>query len=183
MSNSFLSLLILLVLYIFSASAQPYEDYDDKSSLYPTKSDTVFSLEVPTLDETTFDNLLSFGYYRKTCPQFESILHNKVKEWILKDYTLAASLMRLHFHDCSVRGCDGSILLKHDGSERTAHASKTLRGFEVVDDIKAELEKQCPKTVSCADILTAAARDATFELGGLIGLFLMVGRMGKGIHC
>ncbi|KAG5006066.1 hypothetical protein AAZX31_09G047400 [Glycine max] len=166
MSDSFLSLLILLVLYIFSASAQPYEDYDDKSSLYSTKSDTVFSLEVPTLDETTFDNLLSFGYYRKTCPQFESILHNKVKEWILKDYTLAASLMRLHFHDCSVRGCDGSILLKHDGSERTAHASKTLRGFEVVDDIKAELEKQCPKTVSCADILTAAARDATFELGG-----------------
>lgn len=65
-----------------------------------------------------------------------------------------------------MQGCDGSILLKHDGSERTAHASKTLRGFEVVDDIKAELEKQCPKTVSCADILTAAARDATFELGG-----------------
>lgn len=111
MSNSFLSLLILLVLYIFSASAQPYEDYDDKSSLYPTKSDTVFSLEVPTLDETTFDNLLSFGYYRKTCPQFESILHNKVKEWILKDYTLAASLMRLHFHDCSVR-----VHIKHYSS-------------------------------------------------------------------
>jgi len=111
MSDSFLSLLILLVLYIFSASAQPYEDYDDKSSLYSTKSDTVFSLEVPTLDETTFDNLLSFGYYRKTCPQFESILHNKVKEWILKDYTLAASLMRLHFHDCSVR-----VHIKHYSS-------------------------------------------------------------------
>jgi len=65
-----------------------------------------------------------------------------------------------------MQGCDGSILLKHDGSERTAEASKTLRGFEVVDDIKAELEKQCPKTVSCADILTAAARDATVEVGG-----------------
>jgi len=66
----------------------------------------------------------------------------------------------------TMQGCDGSILLKHDGSERTAEASKTLRGFEVVDDIKAELEKQCPKTVSCADILTAAARDATVEVGG-----------------
>lgn len=56
--------------------------------------------------------------------------------------------------------------MNHDGSERTAKASKTLRGFEVVDDIKAEVERQCPKTVSCADILTAAARDATVELGG-----------------
>ncbi|KAL9314800.1 hypothetical protein ACSQ67_020252 [Phaseolus vulgaris] len=170
MSNSSIPLfLLLLVFCIISVSADPYyenSDYKPSSSYTTSRTDTVFSLQVPTLDETTFDNLLSFGYYRKTCPQFESILHNKVKEWIKEDYTLAASLMRLHFHDCSVRGCDGSILLKHDGSERTAKVSKTLRGFEVVDDIKAELEKQCPKTVSCADILTAAARDATFEVGG-----------------
>ncbi|XP_027339411.1 peroxidase 7-like [Abrus precatorius] len=156
MSNSFLPLLLLLALYIVSAIAQPHENYDD----------TVFTLQVPTIYETNLDNLLSFGHYRESCPQFESILHSKLIEWIQKDYTLAASLLRLHFHDCSVRGCDGSILLNHDGSERTAQASKTLRGFEVVDDIKAELEKQCPKTVSCADILTAAARDATVELGG-----------------
>lgn len=65
-----------------------------------------------------------------------------------------------------MKGCDGSILLKHEGSERTSEVSKTLKGFEVVDDIKAELEKQCPKTVSCADILTTVARDATVVLGG-----------------
>lgn len=109
---------------------------------------------------------LSFSHYHGTCPDLEKIIHSKVKEWVDKDLTLAPALMRLHFHDCSVRGCDASILLNHKGSERIANASKSLRGFEVIDDIKAELEKKCPKTVSCADILTASARDATVAAGG-----------------
>lgn len=65
-----------------------------------------------------------------------------------------------------MQGCDASILLNHIGSERTAFESRTLRGFQLIDDIKSELEKNCPKTVSCADILTAAARDATILAGG-----------------
>ncbi|KAJ6429381.1 hypothetical protein OIU84_020917 [Salix udensis] len=89
-----------------------------------------------------------------------------MKAWFRKDYTLAASIIRLHFHDCAVRGCDASILLNYQNSERRAYASRTLRGFQVIDDIKAKLERYCPKTVSCADILTAAARDATNLLGG-----------------
>ncbi|CAM8956976.1 unnamed protein product [Rhodiola kirilowii] len=112
------------------------------------------------------EDLLSFEHYHTTCPLAEGIIHNKLAAWFKKDPTLAPSIIRLHFHDCAVRGCDASILLNRAGSERRAEASKTLRGFEIIDDIKAALEKQCPKTVSCADILTAAARDATVHVGG-----------------
>ena len=65
-----------------------------------------------------------------------------------------------------MQGCDASILLNYKGSERSSYVSSTLRGFQVIDDIKAELEKRCPRTVSCSDILTAAARDATVFAGG-----------------
>ncbi|CAM8933002.1 unnamed protein product [Rhodiola kirilowii] len=117
-------------------------------------------------DQLSYDDYLSFDYYHNTCPQFESIVHNTLEKWFKDDFTIAASILRLHFHDCSVRGCDASILLNHAGSERKSPVSKTLRGFELIDDIKAQLEERCPKTVSCADILTSLARDATVAVKG-----------------
>lgn len=46
---------------------------------------------------------LSLDYYARTCQNFEAIVDRKIKHWVSRDYTLAASLIRLHFHDCAVR--------------------------------------------------------------------------------
>lgn len=109
---------------------------------------------------------LDHDYYKTSCPDMEAIIQRKVKELLQNDYTYGASLLRLQFIDCAIRGCDGSVLLDiPQQSEMYADVSKTLRGFEFIDQVKASLEESCPKTVSCADILTAVARDASNTIG------------------
>lgn len=65
---------------------------------------------------------------------------------------------------CWLQGCDASVLLDDTSTfagEKTALPNlNSLRGFDVVDAIKSELESVCPETVSCADILATAARDS-----------------------
>lgn len=64
---------------------------------------------------------------------------------------------------CS-QGCDGSILLDDTvtlkGEKKAATNIHSLKGFGVIDQIKNFVESECPEIVSCADILTIAARDA-----------------------
>lgn len=110
------------------------------------------------------------GFYRSSCPRAEEIVRSVVAQAVAREARMAASLMRLHFHDCFVQGCDGSLLLDSSGSIITEKGSNpnsnSARGFDVVDQIKAALENECPGTVSCADLLTLAARDSSVLTGG-----------------
>jgi peroxidase len=64
-----------------------------------------------------------------------------------------------------LQGCDASIILDDVGTfvgEKTAFPNaNSVRGYEVIDQIKAAVEASCPGVVSCADIVTLAARDGT----------------------
>ncbi|TKY52566.1 Peroxidase 3 [Spatholobus suberectus] len=103
------------------------------------------------------------NFYRDSCPQAEDIIKCKTQQHVSANPNLPAKLLRMHFHDCFVRGCDASVLLNstaNNAAERDAIPNLSLFGFDVIDDIKNAVEAKCPKTVSCADILALAARDA-----------------------
>ncbi|KAL9419510.1 hypothetical protein AB3S75_037300 [Citrus x aurantiifolia] len=100
------------------------------------------------------DGVLVQDYYKETCPLAEEIMRRIVENAVVKDPRMAASLLRLHFHDCFLMGCDALVLLESYGgmvTEKQAGPNvNSVRGFEVIDEIKFILEDACPHTVSCA---------------------------------
>ncbi|XP_010551859.1 PREDICTED: peroxidase 27-like [Tarenaya hassleriana] len=109
---------------------------------------------------------LKLRFYDKTCPKAELIVRKIVSDAIKKAPTLAAPLLRMFFHDCFVRGCDGSVLLDRPKGEKSAIPNLSLRGFHIIDKAKKALEKECPGIVSCSDILALVSRDAVAAIHG-----------------
>lgn len=113
---------------------------------------------------------LSTDYYSMACPYAEMMVKNTVYIALQKDPTLSAPILRMHFHDCFIQGCDGSVLIdstKGNTAEKDSPANVILRGYEIIDQAKQAIEDQCPGVVSCADILAMAARDAVHWAGGV----------------
>ncbi|KAF7815775.1 peroxidase 28-like [Senna tora] len=142
-----------------------HHDHDDADEqLHPLE-------ENEKQEKNPKNTLLVEGFYRRTCPNAEQIVANQVAEIVKTNPTAIAALIRLHFHDCFVGGCDASILLDTlEFEEKVEKLSPTngqlLKGADLIDDIKAKLEEECPGIVSCADTIAFAAIES-MTLGGL----------------
>ncbi|KAL6191043.1 hypothetical protein ACLB2K_037436 [Fragaria x ananassa] len=112
---------------------------------------------------------LSPWFYHKSCPQFENIVRSITWSEVAANPNFAAKLLRLHYHDCFVQGCDASILIdstEGNTAEKDARPNRSVEGYEIIDEIKTKLEEECPDTVSCADIVASVARDAvSYQFG------------------
>ncbi|ERN09592.1 hypothetical protein AMTR_s00029p00169150 [Amborella trichopoda] len=108
---------------------------------------------------------LSSNFYDSTCPNALSTIRTAIRTAISAERRMGASLIRLHFHDCFVNGCDASLLLDSTSSfESEQNAIQNIgsaRGFHVIENAKSKVESVCPGVVSCADILAVAARDSS----------------------
>ncbi|MBA0550813.1 hypothetical protein Golob_021727 [Gossypium lobatum] len=87
---------------------------------------------------------LSSTFYGDTCPNALGTIRTSIRSAIARERRMAASLIRLHFHDCFVQGCDASILLDNSPSitseKFVTQNNNSVRGFEVIDEAKSAVE-------------------------------------------
>ncbi|TVU24050.1 hypothetical protein EJB05_26444, partial [Eragrostis curvula] len=125
---------------------------------------------------------LEVRYYANKCKSVENIVKWHVIKALKANRRTGAALVRLIFHDCFVRGCDGSVLLdkSYDNPhpEKEAPVNIGLAAFDLLEEIKAAVECRCPGVVSCSDILIYAARDAaSFLSNGNVHFDVAAGRL------
>jgi len=155
MKNNYMGLYTVMCVFLFvSVAIISISGYDIDTDDLPTPVDG-----------------LSWTFYNETCPNLESIVNATLEQALDDDITQAAGLLRVHFHDCFVQGCDGSLLLTGtttDPGEQDAPPNLTLRAraFQLINEIKTAVEANCSGVVSCADIVTLAARDSVAKAGG-----------------
>ncbi|KAK1271290.1 Peroxidase 21 [Acorus gramineus] len=112
---------------------------------------------------------VQLNYYSESCPRAEEIVQEEVQKLYQKHGNTAVSWVRNLFHDCMVESCDASLMLDSVNgtiSEKTSVRSFGMRNFKYINTIKDALERECPMTVSCADIVALSARDAIVLLRG-----------------
>ncbi|KAF5175848.1 Peroxidase [Thalictrum thalictroides] len=114
---------------------------------------------------------LSWTFHKANCPNLETIVRDYLRQVFRNDIGQAAGLLRVHFHDCFVQGCDGSVLLAGSASgpgEQEAPPNLTLRpqAFTIINELRNRIHRACGQIVSCSDITALAARDAVFLSGG-----------------
>ncbi|KAE8685679.1 Peroxidase 12 [Hibiscus syriacus] len=130
------------------------------------------SLSEATVDQSVpIVSGLSWTFYQNTCPTVEFIIRNYLMSVFSSDIGQAAGLLRLHFHDCFVQGCDASVLLDGSASgpgEQQAPPNLTLRAraFQIINELRNRIENACGRVVSCADIVALAARESVYLSGG-----------------
>ncbi|KAF6150460.1 hypothetical protein GIB67_030261 [Kingdonia uniflora] len=126
-----------------------------------SKALVIMSENNPLTGEQGFSEL-QVNYYAQSCPRAEEIVKERVIALYNEHGNTAVSWVRNLFHDCMVQSCDASLLLETTNgivSETSADRNFGMRNFKYVDTIKTALESECPKKVSCADIVALSSRE------------------------
>ncbi|XP_037489493.1 peroxidase 42-like isoform X1 [Triticum dicoccoides] len=129
------------------------------------------SMPADVSSPVTLANGLSYGYHANSCPQLQDIVWPIVESAVLVEVAIAAGLLRIFFHDCFPQGCDASVLLTGPNSERDLPPNQTLqpRAMQLIEDVRVKVHAACGATVSCADIIALATRDAVFVVRAHVG--------------
>ncbi|CAL4989036.1 unnamed protein product [Urochloa decumbens] len=97
------------------------------------------------------------------------------------DSTLAPGLIRLYFNDCFPNSCDASIFLTWPNTPECLYEPNkyilTGSAWDLIESLRRSVHAECGATVSCADILVVAAREAVKFVGGTINFPMPLGRL------